>query len=57
MITSILHGLDKKKQFFWRVVLVQVQQFGAGIKYGLETLHNCGKRVKSQKVTFVEVTG
>ena len=45
------------------VLLVQVQQFGAGTENSLETLHQRGKMVKtkSQKflgsiLTFVEVT-
>ena len=51
IITSILSGLDQKKQVFWGVVLVQVQQFGIGSGYELEILHQCGKRfnIKSQK--------
>ena len=28
------------------MVLVRVQKFGAGTNYGLEILHQCGKRVK-----------
>ena len=34
------------------MVLVEVQYFGTAFRYGLETLHQCGKRVKtkSQKV-------
>ena len=52
------------------MVPVKVQQFEAGTRYGLEILHQCGKRVKtkSQEVfgansyvciffTFVEGTG
>ena len=52
IITSSLEGFDKKNWFFWGVVLVQVQQFGADTRYKLEVLHQCGKRVKtkSQKV-------
>ena len=52
VITSILYGFDKKIHFFWGVVLVQVQQFGTSTRYGIEILHQSGKRVKtkSQKV-------
>ena len=49
VITSILKGFDKKNRFFWAVVLVQVQQFWTGIRYKLETLHQCGKKVKPKR--------
>ena len=39
----------KKKLFFWELFLVQVPKFGTGTKYGLESLHQCGKRVKTSK--------
>ena len=38
------------------MVLVQVQRFPTDTKYGLEILHQCGKRVKI-KSGFEEVTG
>ena len=37
IITSILWGLDQKKKFFWEVLLVHVQKFSTGTRYGLET--------------------
>ena len=51
IITQILYGFDQKKRFFWRVVLVQVQWFETGTRYGSETLELCGKmyKTKSQK--------
>ena len=52
IITSSLQGFDQKNHFFWRVVLVQVQQFGTDTRNELEILHQCGKTIKtkSQKV-------
>lgn len=42
------------------MTLVEVQIFGTGIRYGLEILLQCGKRVKTksqgQTLTFSEVT-
>ena len=47
----------QKNQLFLGVVLVQVQfKFGTSTRYGLEILHQCGKRVKI-KSSFEEVTG
>ena len=40
--------LTRKTAFFWRVVLVQVQQFGTDTRYKLEILHQCRKRVKTK---------
>ena len=31
------------------MLLVQVQEFGTGTKYGLERLNQCGKRVKTTR--------
>ena len=52
-----------EKTYFWGVILVQVQLFGAGTSYGLKILHQFGKRIKtgSQKVfratlTLIDVT-
>ena len=53
--TSILLGLDQKNRFFWGVVLVQVQWFGTGTRYNLETLHQCGKRVKAKSQKVLQV--
>ena len=41
-----------RKTFFWGVLLVQVQYFWTGIRYGHGILHKKGKRVeiKSQKI-------
>ena len=52
--TSILYGFDQRNHFFWRLVLVQVQQFRTGTRCKLEVLHQCCKRVKteSQKVLW-----
>ena len=43
--------------------MIQAQQLGTGSRYGLETLHQCGKRVKTKVrkflgiiPTFAEVT-
>ena len=62
-MTSILYGLDKKKQFFWGVLLVQVQKFCTGNRYALKF---CIRMVKDLKLkvksfwelipTFVEPT-
>ena len=52
-IFGATHGWGRRKsQYFWAVILVQVQWFGTGTKYKLEILHQGGKRVKtkSQKV-------
>ena len=45
------------------MVLIQAQQLGTGSRYGLETFHQCGKRVKTKVrkslgliPTFAEVT-
>ena len=35
IIISILEGFNQGIRFFWGVVLVQVQQFGAGTRYEL----------------------
>ena len=51
IITSILVGFDQKNCLFWGVVLVQVQYFGTGTRYGLEILHQYGKRVKTKSQT------
>ena len=52
MTISILYGFDQRNHFLCGLVLVPVQQFGTGARYGLGILHQCGKRVKtnSQKV-------
>ena len=44
--------MTKKTNFFCVLPLIQVQEFGSGIRYGFEILYQCGKRVKtkSQKV-------
>ena len=46
MITQILYGFDQKNQFFSGVVLIQVQQFKTGIRYGPEILQLWGKQLK-----------
>ena len=38
MITQILYGFDQEKRFFWGVVMIQVQQFKNGSRYGPESL-------------------
>ena len=48
IIISILQGFDQKKTIFWGVVLVQVQKFGTGTRYGLEALHQCDKMVETK---------
>ena len=43
----------QKNQLFLGVVLVQVQfKFGTSTRYGLEILHQCGKRVKIKSQKF-----
>ena len=37
-----------KKQLFWGILLVQVQEFRIGTRYGFEILHQRGKRVKTK---------
>ena len=37
-----------EKPFFWGVVLVQFQYFGTGTGYGLDILHQRGKRAKTK---------
>ena len=37
------------------VLLVQVQQFGTRTRYGLEILHQCGKRVKTKNQEVLEL--
>ena len=37
---------------FLGVLLVQVQYFGTGTRYGLEVLHLCGKRVKTESQKY-----
>ena len=49
IVTTVLQGLDQKNQFFWRVLLAQVQQFGTGTRYGLQILHHCDKSVKTKR--------
>ena len=44
IITSILQGFDQKNHLLWGVVLIQVQWFGTGTRYGLEIFHECGKK-------------
>ena len=64
IINPNLWRFDQKKNFFWRVVLVQIQWFETVTKYGLEILYQCfkGLKLKVRKFlglirTFVEVTG
>ena len=49
IMTSILWRFGQKKHFLGGVVLVQVQLFGAGTRYGLAILYQCEKRVKTKK--------
>ena len=49
IITCVIRFLPQKP-IFWRVLgfLVQIWWFGTGTNYGLETLHQSGKRVKTK---------
>ena len=64
VITSILYGFNQKKQLSLGVLLCQVQSFRTSTTYGLEILHQCGKRskLKDRKLLdlipkFVDATG
>ena len=53
-----------RKTTFFEGCSVQVQLFWTGTRYGLEILHQCGKRVKTNKQNvlvliprFAEVSG
>ena len=48
IIVQILCGFDQENRFFLRVILVQVQLFEAGTRYGPETLQLCGKMIKAK---------
>ena len=54
IIALVLLGLDQKKQYFWGVLLTEVQYFRSGSRYGLEILHQCSKRVKTQNKKVLE---
>ena len=41
IMTSIWQGFYQKNGFFWRVVFVQVPQFGTCTRCKLEILHQC----------------
>ena len=40
---------DRENQFFWGVVLVQVQSFKPGTRYGPEIFQLCGKVIKTKR--------
>ena len=46
MKTSILKGFHQKNRFFWRLVLVQVQEVGIGTRYKLEFYASVTKGLK-----------
>ena len=46
IITSIFIKIWPEKPFFWGVMLVQVQLFGSGTRYGFEILHQLAKGSK-----------
>ena len=48
VITEMLYGFDQKNQFFWGVVLVEVQYFETGTRYGPDILQLCGKKIKTK---------
>ena len=53
-INSILKDLTRKNNFFERLSWSKFNNLGLGL--GLQTLHQCGKKIKSKTSTFVENT-
>ena len=50
IIASIFKIFDQKKFFFSRqLLLVRVQKFRTGTRYGLEILHQCDKKIKTKR--------
>ena len=55
IITSVLYKCDQKNQYFWGVLLIEVQEFGTGTGYGLEILHEYGRSIKTESQKVLEV--